>query len=41
MRLYKAIKDGVEVARKADNVEVMEQLLDSETERANPTIGNA
>jgi len=30
--LYEAIKDGVEVARKADNIEVMKQLLDAQKE---------
>ena len=29
MGIYEAIKDGVEVARKADNIEVMKQLLDA------------
>ena len=32
MGIYEAIKDGVEVARKADNVEVMKQLLDAQKE---------
>jgi hypothetical protein len=32
MGLYEAIKDGVEVARKADNIEVMKQLLDAQKE---------
>ena len=32
MGLYEAIKDGVEVARKADNIEVMKQLLDAQRE---------
>lgn len=32
MGIYEAIKDGVEVARKADNIEVMKQLLDAQKE---------
>jgi hypothetical protein len=32
MGLYEAIKDGVEVARKADNIQVMKQLLDAQKE---------